>query len=79
MLAVMEINERMQSRQSTEPGPRNPTFLSGRANTGPNGPATVFDAEEQYVDVRPGSGHEFKSPVAGDLRGKYNRGRDNGT
>lgn len=70
----MELNDRMQSRQDTEPEPRAPTFLSGRPNTGFNGPALVFDAEEQYVDVTPGSGHEFQSPGSGDLRGEHDPG-----
>lgn len=67
--AVMEINERLQKR--TEPATRAPTFLSGRPNTGSAGAATVFNAEEQYVDITPGSGHEFMAPGPGDIRGTY--------
>lgn len=55
---VMEANERLQKR--VEPEPREPLFKSGRPNTSqqPFG----FNAAEQFVDVRSGSGHEFKSP-----------------
>lgn len=31
--------------------------------------APVFHAEAQYIDVGPGSGHEWKAPGPGDLRG----------
>ncbi|KAL2067474.1 hypothetical protein VTL71DRAFT_1899 [Oculimacula yallundae] len=64
---VMEANERLQQKRA-EPGPREPLFKSGRPNTSQQ-PLT-FNAEEQFVDVRPGSGHEFKAPVKGDLRGQ---------
>lgn len=63
--AVMEAT--LQKR--VEPGPREPLFLSGRQNTGVVPPVT-FDAEEQFVDVRPGSGHEFVAPGPGDIRGQ---------
>ena len=47
-----------------------PNFSSGRDNCGAHGPCVVFDAQDQFVDVRPGSGHEFVAPVSGDLRGQ---------
>jgi len=64
--AVMEMNEKMQKR--AEPAPRAPLFKSGRPNTGL--PPVGFNAKDQFVDVREGSGHEFKSPVQGDIRGQ---------
>lgn len=30
----------------------------------------VFDAESQFVDVGPGSGHEWQAPGPNDLRGE---------
>jgi hypothetical protein len=64
--AVMKMNEEMQKR--AEPAPRAPLFKSGRPNTGT--PAVGFNAEEQFVNVGAGSGHEFQSPGSGDLRGQ---------
>ncbi|KAJ4369421.1 hypothetical protein N0V86_009253 [Didymella sp. IMI 355093] len=32
-------------------------------------PVNTFDAEKQFIDVRPGSGHEYVPPGSGDLRG----------
>jgi hypothetical protein len=32
-------------------------------------PVPVFDAKSQYIDVSPGSGHEYHPPGSGDLRG----------
>lgn len=64
---VMEMNEKMRKRE--EPPPRAPIFKSGRQNTGPT-PTLNFDAEDQLVKVGPGSGHEFRSPGSGDLRGQ---------
>lgn len=64
---VMEANQRLQKR--VEPGPREPLFRSGRPNTS-QPPLGGFNAAEQFVDVRPGSGHEFRSPGTGDLRGQ---------
>ncbi|KAK0103058.1 hypothetical protein ONS95_000765 [Cadophora gregata] len=63
---VMETNERLQKR--VEPEPREPLFKSGRPNT--SQPPLEFNAAEQFVDTRPGSGHEFQSPGTGDLRGQ---------
>jgi hypothetical protein len=64
--AVMEMNEKIQKR--AEPPPRDPTFLSGRPNTGV--PPAGFNAKEQLVNVGAGSGHEWQSPGSGDLRGQ---------
>lgn len=30
----------------------------------------MFDAESQFVDVGPGSGHEWQAPGPNDLRGE---------
>jgi hypothetical protein len=63
--AVMNaVNE----KRYTDPAPRSPIFLSGRPNTGL--PVAGFDAEAQFVDVRPGSGNEFVAPGPNDLRGQ---------
>lgn len=32
-------------------------------------PVPMFNAAEQYIDVSPGSGHEYVAPKKGDLRG----------
>lgn len=32
-------------------------------------PAPSFDATSQYIDVSPGSGHEWQAPGPNDLRG----------
>ncbi|PPJ58085.1 hypothetical protein CBER1_05299 [Cercospora berteroae] len=66
---AMEASSQMQKRQEVEPPAREPLFLSGRSNTSPLG-SPVFNAEEQFVDVGPGSGHEFQSPATGDIRGQ---------
>ncbi|EAT80682.1 hypothetical protein HBI56_204320 [Parastagonospora nodorum] len=63
---VMEMNDRMKKRE--EPGPRAPVFKSGRPNTGL--PALTFNAQEQFINVTQGSGHEFVSPGSGDIRGQ---------
>ena len=43
---------------------------SGRLNTGGGHPNPSFDADAQYVDVGPASGHEFQAPGQNDLRGE---------
>ena len=43
---------------------------SGRLNTGGGHPNPTFDAESQYVNVKPGSEHEFRPPGHDDLRGE---------
>lgn len=47
-----------------------PKFLTYRDNCGSHGNCTVFNAQDQYVDVSSGSGHEFQAPGSGDLRGQ---------
>lgn len=32
-------------------------------------PANTFNAKAQFVDVGPGSGHEYQAPSSSDLRG----------
>lgn len=32
-------------------------------------PKPMFNAEEQYIDIGPGSGHEYVAPGPNDLRG----------
>jgi hypothetical protein len=64
--SVMEMNEKMQ--EYTEPPLRHPVFKSNRPNTGM--PAHGFNAADQYVNVSSGSGHEWKEPKSGDLRGQ---------
>jgi len=47
-----------------------PKFTTGRDNCGSHGKCTVFNEQDQFVDVRPGSGHEFQSPGPNDKRGQ---------
>jgi len=62
---VMEMS-RLQRRE--EPPPREPLFKSGRPNTGD--PAVGFNADDQFVNVTQGSGHEWAAPLPGQLRGQ---------
>lgn len=62
----MDASANLEKR--VEPGPRQPTFLSGRPNT--SQPPAGFNAQDQFVDVRQGSGNEFQSPGPGDIRGQ---------
>ncbi|KAH6716849.1 hypothetical protein BKA61DRAFT_572922 [Leptodontidium sp. MPI-SDFR-AT-0119] len=50
------------------PAPRDPHFLSNEPNTGVQ--TTIFNAQEQFVDVRDGSNNPFRSPASGFLRGQ---------
>ncbi|USW57809.1 Putative chloroperoxidase [Septoria linicola] len=63
---AMEASSQIQKR--AEPEPRQPLFLSERPNT--SQPPVTFDAEEQFVDVSEATGHEFRSPGTGDIRGQ---------
>ncbi|KXT14790.1 hypothetical protein AC579_9670 [Pseudocercospora musae] len=47
-----------------------PKFTTTRDNCGSHGKCTVFDAEDQLVNVQPGSGHEWQAPGPNDLRGQ---------
>lgn len=47
-----------------------PKFTTNRDNCGSHGKCTVFNEEDQFIDVRPGSGHAFKAPGPNDLRGQ---------
>jgi hypothetical protein len=62
---VMEMNDEVP--EYIEPPYRGPAFKSGRPNT--SLPPVGFDAAEQYVNVKSGSGHEWESPKSGDIRG----------
>lgn len=53
-----EIAEKLKERQA-----------GAGAATGLFEPINTFDAKKQFIDVRPGSGHEYVPPGAGDLRG----------
>jgi hypothetical protein len=65
---VMEMDRALSKRE--EPPSRNPAFKSERPNTGASGPALTFNAADQLVNVGSGSGHEFRSPRSGDIRGQ---------
>ncbi|EGP86845.1 unnamed protein product [Zymoseptoria tritici ST99CH_3D1] len=67
--AFPAVLEQLQKREvfPTVPAPR---FTTDRDNCGSHGKCTVFDAQDQLVNVQEGSGHEFRSPGAGDLRGQ---------
>lgn len=62
--AYPAVLEEVQKRQIIYPTVPPPKFTTNRDNCGSHGKCTVFDAQDQFVDVRPGSGHEFKSPVS---------------
>lgn len=66
----MDVEKRQTVDQGVIPPVRAPKFLSGRSNSGIGSPNPPFDAEEQYVDVSEGSGHEFQAPGPSDLRGQ---------
>ncbi|KAL2071215.1 hypothetical protein VTL71DRAFT_12450 [Oculimacula yallundae] len=65
-----ETLESFQKRQAVYPNVGPPLFTTDRDNCGSHGKCTVFDAKDQFVDVRAGSGHEFKSPGTNDKRGQ---------
>ncbi|KAK4623846.1 hypothetical protein CLAFUW4_06397 [Fulvia fulva] len=51
-----------------EPPPREPVRKLNLPNTGT--PPLPFNAQDQYVDVTEGSGHEWRAPLPGQLRGE---------
>ena len=62
---------RRDPNPGVEPPYRAPVFLSNRPNTGAaHNPPAPFNAAQQFVDVRSGSGHEYKAPGPKDLRGE---------
>ena len=80
---VMEMNAQLQGRHipmnlvrrypnpGVEPPPRAPLFFSNRPNTGAShNPPAPFKAADQFVDVRPGSGHDWQAPKFTDKRGE---------
>jgi hypothetical protein len=70
-MEVKHISAKRQAvAQGTIPPVRQPNFLSGRSNSGIGNPNPPFNAEEQYVDVSQGSGHEWVAPGSSDLRGQ---------
>lgn len=48
--------------------PKNLPLSADEGNSGPF-PSLTFDAADQYVDVRPGTEHEWRPPGPGDKRG----------
>ncbi|KAH7399884.1 hypothetical protein BKA64DRAFT_744567 [Cadophora sp. MPI-SDFR-AT-0126] len=70
--AVMEAvnSENLQKRQESIPVVPPPKFTTDRDNCGSHGPCTVFNAQDQLVNVTPGSGHEWQAPGANDKRGQ---------
>lgn len=62
--------KRQGNGEGTIPPVREPVFVSGRSNSGIGSPNPPFNAEEQYVDVTQGSGHEYRAPGPRDLRGQ---------
>lgn len=69
---VMEEVAKTKSlpKRDTQPTVPPPKFNSGRDNCGFHGPCTTFDEKDQFVDVRPGSGHEWTAPGPSDIRGQ---------
>lgn len=47
-----------------------PKFKSGRDQCGVHGPCAGFNEKDQFVDVRDGTTHEFRSPGPNDRRGE---------
>lgn len=56
---------KVQERQSV---PSNLPLSSQEGNSGPI-PSVSFIAEDQFVDVRPGTTHQFIAPTSSDKRG----------
>lgn len=50
-------------------------LMAGKRQSGADAATAIFEtvptfnAEEQYIDVSPGSGHEWQAPGPNDLRG----------
>lgn len=55
---AIQINKQLHGRQA-----------GADAATAIFEPAPYFNAQEQYIDVSPGSGHEYVAPGPSDLRG----------
>lgn len=70
--ALMHMDGALQGRdlekRFVEPPPRAPQGKLNRPNTGL--PPSGFNAQDQYVDVSPGSAHEFRPPGPTDIRGQ---------
>ena len=68
--AVMEaVNlENLQKRQGSIPVVPPPRFTTDRDNCGSHGKCTVFNAQDQLVNVASGSGHEWQAPGTNDKR-----------
>jgi hypothetical protein len=60
-----------QKRQAESANDLHKRQLPLSANEHNSGPfdSTVFNAQEQFVDVRPGTTHEYRAPGSGDKRG----------
>lgn len=57
--AYPQVMESVQmAKRVTYPTVGAPAFTTDRDNCGSHGKCTVFNAEDQYVDVTAGSGHE---------------------
>ena len=69
--AYPTVLEEVQKRQIVYPTVPPPKFTTGRDNCGSHGKCTVFNAQDQFVDVRQGTEHEFRSPVS--IKGRYSR------
>lgn len=80
--------EEAMENMSPEMMARAAEMLEGRASVGKADAATaifepvpMFNEQEQFVDVGPGSGHEWQAPGKNDIRGKpiatWNRRRPN--
>ena len=56
---------KVKARQSL---PSNLPLSSEEGNSGPI-PSLIFDPDDQFVDVRPGTEHQFIAPTSADERG----------
>lgn len=64
-MVMEQIAAQVQARQSL---PSNLPLSSEEGNSGPI-PSLLFDPTDQFVDVRPGTKHQFIAPTSTDERG----------
>lgn len=70
VLQAVQDTQRSLEKRVVYPTVPPPKFTTNRDNCGSHGKCTVFNAEDQFVNVQPGSGHAFKAPGPSDRRGQ---------
>ncbi|EME40120.1 hypothetical protein DOTSEDRAFT_56398 [Dothistroma septosporum NZE10] len=68
--AYPAVLEEVSKRAIIYPTVPPPKFTTTRDNCGSHGNCTVFNAQDQFVDVRPSSGHQYIAPTGSDQRGQ---------